>query len=118
MKVYVDEMPKSCAECPLCRSGGVKINKNGRYVDAKGCVIGQYMKYQRIDDEIDNCPLRSLAEHDRQVRNELLEDMPKILADAIIEIIEPLDQIDFQELEKIARCFESKLDQLRGESDE
>ena len=46
---------------------------------------------------------------------EQLESMPKILADAIIKIIEPLDKLDFQDLEKIARVFESKIDQLRGE---
>lgn len=66
IEVYVSELPANCKECPMCRSGGVKINKNGRYKDAQSCVLGSYHKYQTIDDKIDTCPLKTI----QSVKNE------------------------------------------------
>jgi hypothetical protein len=74
MKVYVDELPKSCEECPMCRSGKLKLQRKGRYIEAEQCVFGQY-KYQTIDDEIDTCPLQSLSDYTKQVRKEVCEDI-------------------------------------------
>lgn len=74
MKVYVDELPKSCEECPMCRSGKLKLQRKGRYVEAEQCVFGQY-KYQTIDDEIDTCPLQSLTDYTKQVRKEVCEEI-------------------------------------------
>ena len=76
MKVYVDELPKSCEECPMCRSGKLKLQRKGRYVEAKQCVFGQY-KYQTIDYEIDTCPLKSLSDYTKQVRKEVVEFIDK-----------------------------------------
>ena len=95
MKIYVDELPKSCKECLLCRSGNLKIQKNGRYVDAEQCVLGGY-KYQSIDDEIDTCPLKSLAENDKQVRKEVCE---KFVEQFILEYTmgnEPVEDIIYK----------------------
>ena len=78
MRIYVDKLPKSCEECPMSRSGSLKLQKKGRYVEAHTCVFGQY-KYQTIDDEIDTCPLKSLAEHDKQVRKEVCEEIKEKL---------------------------------------
>ena len=74
MKVYVDELPKSCEECPMCRGGKLKLQRKGRYIEAEQCVFGQY-KYQTIDDEIDTCPLQSLTDYTKQVRNEVCEEI-------------------------------------------
>ena len=52
MRIYVDELPNSCEECPMCRSGKLKLQRKGRYVEVKQCVFGQY-KYRTIDDEIE-----------------------------------------------------------------
>lgn len=76
MKVYVDELPKNCEECPMCRSGKLKLQRKGRYIEAEQCVFGQY-KYQTIDDEIDTCPLQSIAKHDKQVRKEVCDKIIK-----------------------------------------
>ena len=81
MKVYVDKLPKSCEECPMCRSGKLKLQRKDRYVKVEQCVFEQY-KYQTIDDEIDTCPLQSIANHDKQVR--------KQVCDEIYEKCEPL----------------------------
>lgn len=58
--IYVSHLPESCEQCRLCMQGKLKLNKNGRYQDAKGCVLGDYYKYTTIDDEIDTCPLKSI----------------------------------------------------------
>ena len=74
MKIYVDELPKNCEECPMCRSGKLKLQRKGRYVEAEQCVFGQY-KYQIIDDEIDTCPLQSLSDYTKQVRKKVCEEI-------------------------------------------
>ena len=78
MKIYVDEIPKCCKECPMCRSGKLKLQRKGRYIEAEQCVFGQY-KYHTIDDEIDTCPLQSLADYTKQVRKEMCERLDKII---------------------------------------
>ena len=82
MKVYVDELPKSCEECPMCRSGKLKLQRKGRYVEAEQCVFGQY-KYQTIDDEIDTCPLQSLSDYTKQVRKEVIAKVYEVLEQAV-----------------------------------
>jgi hypothetical protein len=46
MKIYVDEMPNSCAECPICKS-------------ECGAVAAA------IEANCEPCPLRSLTEYDK-----------------------------------------------------
>ena len=76
MKVYVDELPKDCIDCPMCRSGKLKLQRKGRYIEAEQCVFRQY-KYRTIDDEIDTCPLQSLTDYTKQVREEVVEEIKK-----------------------------------------
>lgn len=83
MKVYVSELPKSCEECPMCRSGKLKLQRKGRYVEAEQCVFGQY-KYQTIDDEIDTCPLQSLSDYTKRVRKEVCEEIKHIFKEHCI----------------------------------
>ena len=71
MKIYVDELPKDCSECPMRRNGNLKLQQKGRYVEAQQCVFGQY-KYQTIDDEIDTCPLKLLS-------NRLADERKKVI---------------------------------------
>lgn len=82
MTIYVKELPKSCEECPMCRSGKLKLQQKGRYVEVEQCVFGQY-KYQTIDDEIDTCPLLSLTDHDKQVRKEVCEEIKQEVTNLI-----------------------------------
>lgn len=82
MRIFVDELPKSCDECPMCRSGKLKLQRKGRYVEAEQCVFGQY-KYQTIDDEIDTCPLQSLSDYTKQVRKEVLDKVYEVLEQAV-----------------------------------
>ena len=81
MKIYVDELPKNCEECPLHRSGRLKMKKGARYIDAETCVLGNFYKFQEIDDEIDTCPLATTQSLKQQVREEVVEEIRKQLKD-------------------------------------
>lgn len=63
IEIYVKELPKSCEDCPLCQNGFLRLQK-GKYVEAKGCVLGDYYKYTTIDDEIDTYPLKLVKKVD------------------------------------------------------
>ena len=75
MKIYISELPKNCKECPLHRSGMLKIKKDARYIEAETCVLGNYYKFQEIDDEIDTCPLETAQSLKQQVRAEVVEEI-------------------------------------------
>jgi hypothetical protein len=112
MKVYVDELPKSCEECLMCRSGKLKLQRKGRYVEAEQCVFGQY-KYQTIDDEINTCPLQSLADYTKQVRKEAVQELKEKLKSK--EEFHPEDEFtidyDFYYKEDV----EDVLNEIQGE---
>lgn len=82
MKIYVDELPKNCKECPLYRSGKLKIQKNGRYIDADTCVLGNYYKFQEMDDEIDTCQLQST----QSLKDQIVKDIKNRLAAKRIKV--------------------------------
>lgn len=78
MKIYVDEMPNNCKECPLYRSGKLKMQKGARYVDIETCVLGNFYKFQEMDDEIDTCPLETTQSLKQQVREEVVEEISQL----------------------------------------
>ncbi len=109
MKIYVDEMPASCAECKF-----------------KGCLEYYTTGCRAVDepfemDEDENylpkssfCPLQSLADHDKQVRNELIDEIENEI-DKIIEVGDYFDIETDQETDLLKRTdVEKILDQLRG----
>jgi hypothetical protein len=86
MKIYVDELPKNCKECPLYRSGKLKLQKGARYIDAETCVLGNFYKFQEIDDEIDTCPLETTQSQNQQVREEMVEEIKEKFLDIFYEL--------------------------------
>ena len=64
MKVYVDEMPKDCLDCP-CISGCYYCNLLHDTVD--------------FDCVPRNCPLQSLAEHDKELKDHIYDLSNKLL---------------------------------------
>lgn len=84
MRIYVDKLPKNCTECPLHRSGRLKLQKGTRYIDAETCVLGEFYKFQEIDNEIDTCPLETTQTLKQQVREEVVEEIKKF-SDSIFD---------------------------------
>lgn len=122
MKIYVSELPKNCDECPLHRSGRLKLQKGARYIDAKTCVLGNFYKFQEIDDEIDTCPLETTQSLKLQVREEAVEEIrekTKNIKENILTyygengVINDMDYGQIYGLNKLLRI----LDQVKGEND-
>lgn len=63
MKVYVDELPKCCGDCVFC-----KQTEYYYYCDKLNTKLGYF-------DKDTDCPLISLAEHDKQVRKEVVQEI-------------------------------------------
>ena len=83
MKVYVDELPKDCIDCP-CES---EYYCNLLNEDVGCCKWGEIHK---------NCPLQSLADYTKQVRKEVCEEIRKTLFEFLLTydvITDKLDQI-------------------------
>ena len=78
MRIYVDELPKDCIDCP-CES---EYYCNLLNEDVGCCEWGEIHK---------NCPLQSLSDHDNQVRKEVVEDIKERLKKANLEIMSPID---------------------------
>ena len=86
MKVYVDKLPKNCFECP-CFSMDKECP----------CGVDNGENYYFKDEvEGENCPLKSLAEHDKQVRKQVIEEIREKFKEIIFDsstIDEILDKI-------------------------
>ena len=83
MKVYVDELPKDCIDCP-CES---EYYCNLLNEDVGCCKWGEIHK---------NCPLQSLTDYTKQVRKEVCEEIRKTLFEFLLTydvITDKLDQI-------------------------
>ena len=114
MKIYVDELPKNCEECPLHRSGCLKFKKGARYIDAETCVLGNFYKFQEIDDEIDTCPLQTTQSLKQQVREEVVEEIKAELNKQKLVM-----KSDFHPREEEAITWQdivAILDQVKGET--
>lgn len=100
MKVYVDELPKDCAKCP-CESD--------RWCNLMGYVVDGD---EYNDKRPKQCPLQSLAEHDKQVRKEVLADIEK----RIINYFRRQDKKPFQKsIEQMKVDLLTSINQLKGE---
>ena len=78
MRIYVDELPKDCIDCP-CES---EYYCNLLNEDVGCCECGEIHK---------GCPLKTLADYTKQVRKEVVEDIKERLKKANLEIMSPID---------------------------
>ena len=96
MKVYVDELPKSCLNC-------VCFNKiNGR------CQLDNL--YMDTDLEPIECPLQSLADYTKQVRKEVVQEIKGSIKD--LEFIGIEDYVQ----RNIKNSVIYEIDQIQGET--
>lgn len=95
MKIYVDELPKSCSKCEFCDKDNGLCN-----------ILGQCF---RDGYDYSDCPLQSLADHDKQVRNEVCEEIRKFIHSG------EYDNFGIEYLRTGLAVLE-KLDQIQGET--
>ncbi len=73
MKVYVDELPKSCEECPFCEYFEKDAHGKGKHEVA--CYfngsLGNILYGNQTSPK--TCPIQSLTDYTKQVRKEVCE---------------------------------------------
>lgn len=114
MTIYVSELPKSCESCPFYKLD-TYVDTFGYQTNSHECVLDGSMI-------TGSCPLQSIAEHAKQVRKEVCEEIkaefePKN-ANHISEVMYP----PTKEAELVHKGFKAckerlykKLEQIQGE---
>ena len=80
MKIFVDELPKSCFDCPCAiasqrQQWRDKKRKMDSYMeDCMHCIPLNKWIIKRPKD----CPLQSLAEHDNQILKEVVQEIREL----------------------------------------
>ena len=77
MKVYVDELPKDCIDCPFCQD--IKVNAGMDRL--LFCKANKGKAIKNIEKSFDKCIVKnefqSLADYTKQVRKEVCEKIKK-----------------------------------------
>lgn len=75
MKVYVDELPKDCLDCPFCQD--IKVNAGMDRL--LFCKANKGKAIKNIEKSFDKCIVKnefqSLTDYTKQVRKEVCEEM-------------------------------------------
>ena len=77
MKIYVDKLPKKCEDCCFSETGFV-YDDEVRFCKLKPRCMNWIALY---DEKRKDCPLQSLADHDKQVRKEVCDNLVEMLTD-------------------------------------
>ena len=111
MKVYVDELPKSCEECPCYSYSEGFCNCEfwwQKYKEIKDVQEYTHLGYKQ-NERPNDCPLQSLADYTKQVRKEtekLQNDWNKLKdwtkSDGFIHLT-PVKQIFLEKMAKIEK---------------
>lgn len=80
MTIYIDKLPEDCLDCPCENEDYCDLLNEGI-----GCKFGEKHK---------DCPLKTIAEHDKQVKKELLDKLCNMLTDRA-ELIKTGDVAEF-----------------------
>lgn len=103
MKVYVDELPKDCIDCPFCQD--IKVNAGMDRL--LFCKANKGKAIKNIEKSFDKCIVKnefqSLSDYTKQVRKEVCEEMRTFAYDTFKEF----GCFDETDLEHI-------LDQIQG----
>lgn len=65
-KVYVDELPKSCFECPIMVDGSEGCDF---------CVCAILEEKATTKNRLNDCPLKSLHDHDKELIAKVLKEV-------------------------------------------
>lgn len=99
MKVYVDELPECCNECPCC-------NYDTDYGSCCNLGAYEYDDYYQTLYKHPRCPLQSLTDYTKQVRKEVVQEISKNVA---VDKINGKLYARYDDLAKV-------LDQIQGET--
>lgn len=107
MKIYVENLPKNCADCP-CRTYNEYWDES--YCNVKDNTIEDIYEKQK------NCPLQSLSDYTKQVRKEVLGELMNMLGDRaeLIDFGNGCAEFMFTTYD-LQECSKVILDKIQGE---
>ena len=111
MKIYVEELPKSCEDCCFSETGFV-WDSEVRFCKLKPRCMNWIALY---DKKRKDCPLQSLADHDKQVRKEVCKKIRTELIEYLFDWYEEEDNANSELYIDADRVWEI-LDQVQGET--
>ena len=106
MKVYVDKLPKSCNDCKF--KVFIAYTKNGWEHSERYCSIMKESYDCSCSKE--RCPLKSFAEHDKQVRKQVCEEIYK-KCEPLFRLVNNYDNGDVIERNELVDILE----EIQGE---
>ena len=105
MKVYAEELPKNCIECPFCKD--IKINAGMDRL--LFCKANKGKVIKNVEKSFNKCIVKnefqSLTDYTKQVRKEVCERIRKFAYDTFKEF-GCFDEVDLEHI----------LDQIQGET--
>lgn len=110
MKIYVEELPKSCDKCPCFYDENISCQASDKWLP-----LDEEDDFSRSTQRHSKCPLQSLAEHDKQVRKEVCDEIRNFLnrQEEIVKIIY-YNSYQMSGL-KVVEETKEVLDQIQGE---
>lgn len=105
MRIYVDKLPKNCADCPFYKLD-TYVDVYGYQTNSHECVLDGSML-------TNSCPLQSLTDHTKQVRKEVVQEIKDKLK--LKERSHPEDDFEIDYDFYYKEDVEEVLDQLQGE---
>ena len=110
MKVYVDELPKDCIDCPFCQD--IKVNAGMDRL--LFCKANKGKAIKNIEKSFDKCIVKnefqSLSDYTKQVRKEICEEIWKEFETSLMNKTEDMPVM------KVADMINSVLDKVKGET--
>lgn len=78
MKVYVNELPKCCIDCPCYDDESISCSASEKWLD-----LTIEDNFHRFKQRHKDCPLQSLTDYTKQVRKEVLQEVKVALREKI-----------------------------------
>lgn len=70
MTIYVSELPKNCDDCPCFYDESISCQASEKWLS-----LEEEDNFSRSTQRHPTCPLKSLAEHDKEVRKDVIEEI-------------------------------------------
>ena len=112
MRIFVDELPKDCIECPFCQD--IKVNAGMDRL--LFCKANKGKAIKNIEKSFDKCIVKnefqSLSDHDNQERKEVFERLDKTIEKYLCKKGKYRESLDISSTTK--QVMKENLDQIQG----
>ena len=108
-KVYVDELPESCIDCPCCSCDlKPEFIKIGHFMYCN--LLKQSFRFKEERKKLKDCPLKSLQDHDKEYEDKIkeLQEVDNKRAFRLYSVL--YEQLEKEDCENVA----SRIDYLTG----